>query len=746
VVTLADSLLSSTARKLALRKRPDLTARQHRYQGRAYWVVKEPVGLNYFRFQEEEFFILQLLDGNVSLDDLKQAFEAAFPPQKISVEELQQFLGLLHKSGLVIADVPGQGRQLKLRRDERVRKEWTARFTNLLAIRFKGIDPEAILNWLHPKLAWMYTPPAVACCLLLMLSAILLVLVQFDEFRSRLPTFHQFFTLQNAIWLSIALAATKVLHEFGHGLTCKHFGGECHEMGVMILVLTPCLYCNVSDSWMLPNKWHRAYIGAAGMYVELIIASICTWIWWYSDPHTLLNQLCLSTMFVCSVSTVIFNSNPLLRYDGYYILSDLIEIPNLRQKATDILARKLSDWCLGLELPDDPFLPQRNQFFFALYSVAAAIYRWVVVFSIIWFLYRIWQPYRLEVIGQTMALVALYGLFLHPLYKMYKFLSVPGRLDRVKKARLFGTIGVVAVLAAAVCLVPLPNRVFCPLEVEARDAQSVYVGMPGGTLEKVYVQPGQRVRPGKVLAQLVNLDLDLQITTLEGELAHYEAERASLLNARYDSPSAGLRLQTVERAIESTRKLLRQRQEDKKRLRLVAQQAGAVLPPPEVPQKPAAEGELPHWYGTPLDPRNLGCYLEEGQLFCLVGDPTRLQAILIIPQEEVEFVSVGQRVSLRLDDLPGQEFPGVIEEISQIDLKVTPRHSSNKAQGEVPSKTDESGVERPLNISFQAKVYLDNPDGLVRLGFRGKAKIYARWQTLGQRAWRFVNRTFHFLL
>ena len=138
-------------------------------------------------------------------------------------------------------------------------------------------------------------------------------------------------------------------------------------MGIMVLVLTPCLYCNVSDSWMLPNKWHRACIGAAGIYVEVVLASICTFLWWVSEPG-LFHNLCLNVMFVCSTSTIVFNANPLLRYDGYYVLADLVEIPNLRQKATTILSRKLGEWCLGLEPPDDPFLPQRNQVFFALYS------------------------------------------------------------------------------------------------------------------------------------------------------------------------------------------------------------------------------------------------------------------------------------------------------------------------------------------------------------------------------------------
>ena len=123
MATLADSLVSSSARKLPIRKRPDLSARRQRYLGQSYWVVKEPVGLNYFRFQDEEYAILKMIDGQTSLDEIKDRFEAEFPPQKITLEELQQFLGMLHRSGLVVADVPGQGHQLRKRRDERRRKE-----------------------------------------------------------------------------------------------------------------------------------------------------------------------------------------------------------------------------------------------------------------------------------------------------------------------------------------------------------------------------------------------------------------------------------------------------------------------------------------------------------------------------------------------------------------------------------------------------------------------------------------------
>ena len=726
MATLADSLVSSSARKLAMRMRPDLSARQHRYQGRVYWVVKEPVGLNYFRFQEEEYAILQMLDGQTSLDDIKDQFEARFPPQKIGVEEIQQFIGMLHRSGLIIANVPGQGKQLKIRRDERWRKEWLGKLSNILSIRFKGIDPDRLLNWMHPKLKWMYTRTAVACCLLLGLSALGLVLVQFDVFQAKLPTFHQFFNLKNAIWLSIALGATKVIHEFGHGLTCKHFGGECHEMGVMVLVLTPCLYCNVSDSWMLPNKWHRIAIGAGGMYIEIVIASICTFIWWFSEPG-MLNHLCLSTMF------------------GYYILADLVEIPNLRQKASDILNRKLGYWCLGLEQPDDPVLPERNQMFFALYSVAAAIYRWVVVFSIMWFLYEIWKPYRLEIIGQIIGVAAIYGLAVQPLWKLGKFFYVPGRIEKVKKPRMYATLGVLAATAAAIAFIPLPHRVYCTLEIQPRDAKSIFVSVPG-ELEQVFVKPGDRVEPNAKLAQLANLDVKLALANLVGERDQNQAQLEGLERRMARDPqTASLQLQPLEEALAALNKQINDRQIDLMRLTLVSPVAGTVLPPPELPVK-NADKQLAHWSGTPLAPKNRSAYMEEGVLFCMVGDPQKMEALLVVDQEDIEYLKLEQLVDIKLDELPGETLHGRIAEIAAEPLTVSPRSLSNKAGGELATKTDEGGVERPLNTSYQVRVPIDDPEGLLRISLRGRGRVHTVAQTLGHRLWRYVTQTFNFRL
>ena len=736
--------------------------------------MKDPVGLHYYRFQEEEFAILQMLDGETSMDEVKDQFEAEFPPQKITLEELQQFLGQLHRSGLIIVGVQGQGTQLLKRRSERQRKEFLNAISNILCLRWKGIDPERIFAWTYPKVKWFFSPWTVAIAITMGIIALALVLVNFEAVRAKMPTFSQFFTPGNAFLLAITLAVTKVLHEFGHGLSCKHFGGECHELGFMLLVLTPCLYCNVSDSWMLPNKWHRAFIGAAGMYVELILASIATFVWFKTTPETLPNMLALNVMFICSVSTVVFNANPLLRYDGYYILADLTEIPNLRQKATTILSSTMAEWCLGLEPNEDPFLPQRNQAFFAVYSVAAAIYRWVVVISILFFLYKLGKSWGLEIFGQVMAVASISGLTVVPLYQVGKFFWVPGRMDKVKKPRLAASLAGLAAIVAFVVFVPLPYSVMATVEIQPQFPESVYVDPPG-FLDEVMVKPGMHVEKGATLARLHNMELDAKLEDLQREVEEYESELESL-NQQRDNPEIGAQIPALEAKLAGSRRLLKITADQHKRLRLVAPVAGTVLPPPWTPEKPYdPESPLPTWAGTPFEPYNLGAYLDDKEgsvLFCQIGDPKKLDAILVIDQADIQFVRPrrldmdgtgkpeldangkpkeldGDQVAIQLDELPEKRISGEIVEVSLSDLRVA-RRLSNRVGGELATKTDPTtGAERPLSTSYQARVPIEDPDGLLRLGLRGRARIYmdrAHWQTLWQRAWRLLAHTFSFKL
>lgn len=754
MATLADSLVSSTSRRLRLRVRPDLSARQQLYHGELYWVVKEPVGLNYFRFHEEEFAILQMLDGDTSLEEIKDRFEEEFTPQKITYQDLQQFVGMLHRSGLVISEAAGQGRQLKKRRDEKKRKQLLGKFTNIFAIRFRGVDPERFLNWLYQYTFWLFHPALVFLSLAVIIGAGLLILVQFDVFRSRLPGFHEFFGPHNWIFLGVTMGAVKILHEFGHGLSCKHFRGECHEIGLMFLVFTPCLYCNVSDSWMLPNKWHRVMIGAAGMYIELTMASIATFLWWFSEPGVLLNQLCLSVMFICSVSTLIFNGNPLLRFDGYYIMMDIAEIPNLRQKATEILKRFMVGLCLGLEQPENPFLPQKNHFFFGFYTIAAVIYRWVIVLSICMFLNKVLEPYGLQVIGRLLAAVGFFGLVVQPLWKLGKFFYIPGRMHKVKKPRLIASLAVVVVVIAAVIFVPLPHTVWCTFEIGPRDAAALYVDVPG-RLEEIHAKEGEHVVPDDPVVTLSNPEVELAVIRLEGELERTKTQLRGLRRESFrDSGQASLKVKQVRERQTTINEQLAEKRKELADLNILSPVSGVIIPAPPPPEQ-RDEGRLPRWSGSPLAPKNKGATFAESQLICRIGDPDYLEALLVVDQADIELLDEARqddkqpRAILQLDAFPGETLTSKVIEVAKVELQDAPARLSSKVGGELNTQTDSTGDLRPASTSYQARVPLDDQgrlQGLLCTGMRGKAKVATRSQSLGKRLSRYISRTFHFEL
>ncbi|MEQ8785662.1 MAG: hemolysin D [Pirellulaceae bacterium] len=742
MVTFIDSLVSSSTRPLGLRMRPDLTVAEHIYLGEPYRVVKEPIGLKYFRFQEEEYAILAMLDGKSSLEEIKERFEERYAPQKITLPELQHFVGTLHRSGLLIAEAD-QARQLKRRDDENRRKKVLGALSNVLAIRWRGIDPERLLNWLYPYTRWFFTRPALCMVVMLCLSALLLVGVQYDEFRTRLPSFHEFFGPSNWIYMGCTLAVVKVLHEFGHGLSCKRFGGECHEMGFMMLVFTPALYCNVSDSWLLPNKWHRAAIGAAGIYVEVTLASIATWLWWYSEPG-LFNFLCLSVMFICSVSTIMFNGNPLLRFDGYYILADLIEIPNLRQKASTVLRRLVLHYCLGIEQEEDPFLPKRNQILMAIYTVAAVTYRWLVMFSIVMFLNSVLEPYGLKVVGQAIALMGLYGLVVQPLWQMGKFLHVPGRMSQVKAKRVIASLAVIGAVVSVVAFLPLPHYVVCSLEVRPRDASSVFVEVPGQLAER-YVEAGQPVKKGDPLVRLVNLDSEMELAELRGQRDNSRIQFESLSRMKHVNVHLATHLEQTEETLRMLQHQLDEKEKKHRRLQLVAPVDGVVISPKNRQGDQQGEGRLPLWSGVPLSDENLGATLDEQQMLCQIGDPTKLEVSMIVDQGDIEFVRRDQPVRIKLESHPSVEFDSKVSDIARVDLKETPAALSIQAGGDLPTKTDQrTGAQRPISTSYQAEAPLEDFRTPVPIGTRGQAKIFTGWQPLGVRIWRTVARTFHF--
>ena len=265
--------------------------------------------------------------------------------------------------------------------------------------------------------------------------------------------------------------------------------------------------------------------------------------------------------------------------------------------------------------------------------------------SILCFLYKIFEPYGLKIIGQMIAMASLWSILGQPLYNVGKFFYVPGRYDKVKKPRLYATIAGLVAIAAALFLLPLPYRVISPLEVEARDAASIYVTVPG-TLRQVLVRSGDTVQKDQPLAQLSNVELELKIAELKDKCDFYAKHLESLnyekiLDAqRQQSPSRQMdptgETRPTEEALKSAKEQLEEKRRDYEKLQLVALRAGTVMPPHAKQKREDPDGQLPAWSGTPLEPENLGAFLPISTLFCQIGEPQQMEAILVIDQSDIE--------------------------------------------------------------------------------------------------------------
>ncbi len=715
--------LGQSAEHLRPRLRPDLVVQPQFYEGMTHYVVKDPLALKYFRFKIEEYFLLQQLDGKQNLQDVKKAFERKYRPQTISIEDLTRFVAQLHEAGIVQLDTNEQAKVLiRRRRKNRWRKVWGF-IANILFIKIPVIDPERLLTRMYPYFRWIYTRTFVTLSLFSMACALLLVASQWKTFYDKLPDFQSFFNWWTILSFWVCLAVVKVIHEFGHGLTAKHFGGEVHEMGILFLVLTPALYCDVTDSWLLPNKWKRIWISAAGIYVECFLASIATFVWWYSTPG-LVNSLAMATMFICSVNTIMFNANPLLRYDGYYVMADWLEIPNLRIKSNQFFSYLIQEKVLGLEIPVQSYLPRSRRILFVMYAIASYIYRWFVTFAILWFMSQVLKPYKLESVSYLLAVGSLVPLLAMPVYQIIKFVTTPGRLRKMKKGRTAAFVAGVITVVSLVLLIPTPLRVQGTMVLKLAKPEEIYAEVEGRLVE-LPVKNGDRVAPGAVLAQLSNLEKQKELIQrqTDQEVAFSKAQWYGRSPDRENRAQA----KQYEEFAEKLEPMLSKINEQIERLTLRTRRGGCVI---NVPER-----------------ESLGQYIEPGKPFCEVGDPTKLEAHMILDQSDILLIKKENIAWIKVYGKAEHTLKSKVAEISPRSRDEVPIELSNLAGGEVASKPDpKTGSARPLTAVYEVIIPIDNADLALQPGLRGTAKIDGGSHTLAWWLYRWWNKLFNFQL
>ncbi|MGZ0170165.1 MAG: hypothetical protein ACKVHE_11460 [Planctomycetales bacterium] len=746
-------MIPSTQRAIPLAVRADLVIKRIDYLGVGYWVIKDPAGLKYYRLQQEQYHVLNLLDGERSLEQLREEMLKIMPTVRLQLSDIQHLITDLHEKSLVSSNRSGQGASLiKKQRDEKKKKFFNT-LKSLLYLRLPGWDPESTLKVIYPFFRWMFSPIGVFLWAAIVITSWAMLAVQFETFRTELPKFQQFFGWPNLLYLWITLSASKIIHEFGHGLSCKHFGGECHEMGIMLLVFSPCLYCDVSDSWMLRSKWPRIMIGAAGMYIEILLSAFAIFIWRYTDQG-LLHNLALNIFFVTTITTVIFNANPLMRFDGYYMMSDFLEIPNLRPKADKLLRESFAWYCLGIESKPDPFMPETGKVWFVCFAIAAGIYRWFIVIAITVFLYTVLKPYGLQSLGATLAVVSISTIMYSMISNLYKMITAP-RIEPMSKPKMAFSLTILFCVCFAVLSLPMPLHIEATYIIEPLDVKHIYTQTPG-ELTDVPVKAGDKVDGTQVVAQLRNPDLEDQKRDLLNkrkiQAVEFDTQRIVGNEGRMSLAENQIALLTVQ---------LKEVQQRLDALTIKAEIAGTIVEAPRVPELPIemARKQLSTWNGTPLHPKNIGATIDERTHLLSVAPSHLFQAIVLIDQGDINELSQAELVArledsekkhqiiqLKFDHLPSRTYEGHIQEVSKNPLEYVPEQLSNKLGGDLPTVTDSQGRERLLSSVYQATVELDQDVDLLRSGMRGLARFRVEERTAGQWLWRYINQTFHFRL
>ncbi|TWU05709.1 site-2 protease family protein [Stieleria varia] len=727
---------SSDALRVRCRRDLVVVATKHKHESAV--VVKDPIAMRYHRMRPDEYFVLELLDGTRSLTQIRDAYEKRWAPQKVKLAELNQLLFRFHQSGLTVSDAAEQGDRLADRRATQRRQEWMQHLSGILFIRFPGVDPEPFLKRLYPLVRPAMGLVGSAIALVLCVIAAITFVVHWDRFQLEFPAMSQWIRLDSVLILAAVIGGTKVLHELGHALMCKRFGGECHQIGPMLLVFTPALYCDTSDSWMLPSRWQRAAVGLAGIGTEVILAALATFLWASTGPG-LPHYIAMNVMLVCGVSTILFNANPLLRYDGYYVLSDLCDVPNLGERSRKLLAGNISRWFFGVDEPSGEIYSRLERFWMTSYAVSATAYRWFLTLAILWFLSLILRPYRLESVGRILCVFAAGGLIFTLLRQPLTFLRNPARRRLIRMKRFLLSAGVLALLMVA-AFIKFPAGESATGRVIPRTETSIYVAS-AGHLQKLVAQPGDRVEKDDVVAILENPDVRLQLLQTQGR---YETQRelvAALKLSQVEDPESANQLPAAESLLADLESQLATRRRRVEALSIKSPVAGTLLAAPRRDMPPVTDTEiaaqLVSWSGEPTGPENQDCFLETGTELMSVAENDSWDAELVMNQTQVDRIAVGNEVSMVLESMPEIVITGQVTDVSRKQWSA----NDNAHRRDNP---DAIARTQPVTTSYVVRVELNPTKATLVTGAATSARVTATPVSLAGRITRFLNRLLRF--
>ena len=377
--TFSESWYRLAGQRVALR--PHVRVQRQIFRGERYHVLHDPFNNQFFRLRPEAYAFIARLRSDRTIEDVWKDCLETDPEGAPGQEDVLQLLAQLHAANLLQSNLSPDSAKLFERHTKRRTREVRGALMNFMSTRFPVFDPDALLRKIQPLLERVISPLGGVAWLALVGYAVKVVIDHSAQFTNQSQSM---LAPSNLVLLYLGMVLIKLVHESGHAAMCRRFGGEVHVMGVMLFFLTPMPYVDTTSSWGFRSRWHRALVGAGGMMSELVLASIAVFVW-ASTADGVVNALAYNMIFVASVSTILFNVNPLLRFDGYYILSDLLEIPNLQARADAQLRHLVERYAFGRAKLQSAALTLGEAGWLAFYGSASKVYRFFLFTGILLF-------------------------------------------------------------------------------------------------------------------------------------------------------------------------------------------------------------------------------------------------------------------------------------------------------------------------------------------------------------------------
>lgn len=695
--------------KLKPRLRKHAQIYRHYYSGELWYVLQDHTTGRFYRFTPILFHVIGLMDGKLTVQELWEKAMEIFGDDAPTQGDMIRMLSQLHSANVLQCDVPPDTEELFQRHTKIETSRLKQSLRSPLALRLPLIDPDEFLTRSINLIRPFFSIFGLILWLIIVGTAVVLSCLYWKELTKNVTD--RILSSQNLLLMWFIYPFVKAIHEFGHAYAVKRWGGEVHEMGIMFLVLMPIPYVDASSSLAVPEKNRRILVGLAGMMAELFIASLALFLW-INVEHGILRSIAYNVIIIASVSTVIFNINPLLRYDGYYVLSDILEIPNLAQRSINYLGYLFKHYLFGLKKIEPPYIARGERFWIFIYSIASFIYRAFIYIAIIIFISG-----KFFIIGILLGIWAAFSIVIIPVIKRIHFIlfSPVLREKRLRACMLSGLI--LFIFLSILFFLPFPSRtrtegvIWVPEESIVRAGASCFVN---NIISPSYTQ----VKKGDAILECEDPLLIASVNVLRAQI--------KALQAKYDAEILTDRVQAniTKEEIGHLSAELNRSEEKLRELTIYSPSSGTLIIP--------EDKDLP------------GRYLKQGDLIGYVLNEDKPTVRVVVPQSDVDLIRHQNKgVEVRLAEKIGNVIPAFIKrEIPGAQSYLPSPALSKPGGGEIAvDPSDREGLRTLENI-FQFEIEMTKTIKNISIGERVYIRFDHGFEPLAVQWYRNIRRLF----